>query len=263
MKTPDVDPRPEYRESELAARLQRESEYHDAKYVSDDGPFIYRANPTYRIFRQMKAALGNVSGMRILEYGCGTGWITVELAELGAELHSFDISQEAVTQTREWVSRHRPEANCQIQQMAAEKLDYPDAHFDLVIGFAILHHLELGLALPELRRVMKPGARALFAEPLGSNPLINLYRRCTPAFRTPDERPLRMRSSLREAAMFRRVAHEEFYFAALLPLAFSAIVEPRRMQVAVERFAAVDRMLFRVLPPVRSWAWYTLLTLHR
>jgi hypothetical protein len=37
---------------------------------------------------------------------------------------------------------------------------------------------------------LKTGGEGLFLEPLGHTPLINLYRRFTPRFRTPDEHPL-------------------------------------------------------------------------
>ena len=78
--------------------------------------------------------------------------------------------------------------------MPAERLSYSDSVFDLAVGFAIIHHLDLKPALAELHRVLKPGGVAFFAEPLGTNPAIQLYRRLTPQFRTEDERPSCSRS---------------------------------------------------------------------
>lgn len=74
--------------------------------------------------------------------------------------------------------------------MGGEQLNYPDGFFDIAVGFAIIHHLDLNLAIPELYRVLKPGGIAYFAEPLGGNPVINLYRKLTPQYRTQDEEPI-------------------------------------------------------------------------
>jgi SAM-dependent methyltransferase len=77
--------------------------------------------------------------------------------------------------------------------MNAEELAFPDGTFDAVCGTGILHHLNLEQAAAEIRRVLKPGGRAVFIEPLGHNPLINLFRRLTPKARTTDEHPLLMK----------------------------------------------------------------------
>jgi hypothetical protein len=48
---------------------------------------------------------------------------------------------------------------------------------------------DLSLACSEIARVLRPGGPAIFVEPLGHNPLINAYRKRTPALRTVDEHP--------------------------------------------------------------------------
>ena len=70
------------------------------------------------------------------------------------------------------------------QVMNAEVLEFPDASFDLVFGVAILHHLDLDTACAEFLRVLRPSGTAVFLEPLGHNPFINLVRWATPAART-------------------------------------------------------------------------------
>ena len=59
---------------------------------------------------------------------------------------------------------------------AGEQLPLPDDRFDVVVGKAILHHLDVGRAAPELHRVLRPGGRAAFAEPLGTNPVVAFAR---------------------------------------------------------------------------------------
>src|SRR5688572_23048095 len=135
----------------------------------------------------MLAMVGDPLGKSVLEYGCGEGWISKDLALAGAQLRAFDISAEGVSRSQTLLENIGASGRCAVEQMEAEKLRYPDNSFDRAIGFAILHHLDLGLAIPELHRVLKPGGMAFFAEPLSGNPFINLYRRFTPQYRTEDE----------------------------------------------------------------------------
>lgn len=248
----------------LARRHESEEAFHDVKYTSHSDPAIYEMYPTSRIFERMKRMPGDIRNLRVLEYGCGTGWVTAELASMGAIVDSFDISTQSIDKTWEELRKHGLESRCTLKKMTAEKLEYPDETFDVVFGFAILHHLDLAKSLPELRRVMKPGAKGFFAEPLGTNPFINAYRNRTPQFRTPDERPLHLREFLKDARQFRSVRHEEFYLTALAPL-FLGSLRPLRgvCQAALGPFMALDRLILRVVPSLGHWAWYTVLVMER
>jgi ubiquinone/menaquinone biosynthesis C-methylase UbiE len=108
--------------------------------------------------------LGDVSGKRVLEYGCGDGRLTVRLARSGAWVSAFDISGSSVELTR-----RRAEANgvrVEAVEAAAERLPYADETFDLACGRAVLQHLDVDRARGELQRVLKLGGKAVFAEPL-------------------------------------------------------------------------------------------------
>jgi len=127
-------------------------------------------------FRYMMGRIGHVNGKKVLDYGCGSGWLGVYLAKQGAYIEGFDISGELIE-----VASLRAEANgvshvCKFKKMAAEALEYPDESFDLVVGVSILHHVELGKATYHLQRVMKKGALAVFIEPLGENNFLNWAR---------------------------------------------------------------------------------------
>src|SRR3546814_9362268 len=86
--------------------------------------------------------------------------------------------------------------------MNAEAMTFPDDSFDLVFGSGIIHHLDIDRAFGEIARVLRPGGRAVFIEPLGLNPAIELYRRFTPSARTPAEHPLLRRDFRRFDAAF-------------------------------------------------------------
>ena len=160
-------------ENTLEARLQREAQFHDTKYSGGDSyPSHYAVGPTQYVYTQMREALGDLNGKHVLEVGCGEGWITRELAQRGAIVSAFDISPQAAENTRKVLAADNLLERCTIGVMPAEMLSYPDNSFDIAIGFAIIHHLDLGKALAELHRVLKPGGVGYFAEPLATNPLI-------------------------------------------------------------------------------------------
>src|SRR5262249_49825994 len=87
--------------------------------------------------------------------------------------------------------------------------------FDCIYGNGVLHHVDLGDAVPELARVMKAEGVGCCIEPLSYNPAIAVYRRLAEAVRTPDERPLRFRDVRRFEPFFAEVSHREFWLLSL------------------------------------------------
>ncbi len=184
--------------TDIAARVERER----AAHTEDDvlGRSILLKNRfahiwTYPGLRRLLAAferhLQDVRGWRVLDFGCGRGERAVALLDRGAEIWGIDISPVYIAEAEEAArAAGHPEDTFHFTAGDAHTLPYPDAHFDLVFGDGILHHLNLDAALAEAHRVLKPGGRALFREPLLDSPLLRVFRRLTPAARTEDERPL-------------------------------------------------------------------------
>ncbi len=183
----------ERRAARELAGLSPESElrFRDEEYLDHES----WVRPSFKL-------LGPLEGKLVLDYGGGGGLSAVVLARHGARTVTFDIAGQMAQ-----LARLRAEANgvgerVRAQAMAAESLSYRDGVFDAVYGNAILHHVSLEEALPELARVMKPGGVAVFSEPLGENPLLEFVRDRVPypgKARTPTERPLRER----DLAVFR------------------------------------------------------------
>jgi ubiquinone/menaquinone biosynthesis C-methylase UbiE len=249
----------------LNERLESEKEFHDSKYSGKTtiAPH-YQFNPTYHIFLKMKELLGDIEGKRILEYGCGTGWITAELASLGGAIDAFDISQEGINQTKSLLHQLKMLGCCTLKKMAAEELEYDANTFDFVTGFAILHHLDLDKAMPELYRVLKPSGVAYFAEPLGVNPLINLYRLLTPKYRTEDERPIIFKDFKKYSELFSSFTHEEFYLTALLPMGLLYLPYVKKyFNSVLNSFIKIDRVILKTIPWLGNWAWYSIFCLKK
>src|SRR5271165_3830700 len=128
--------------------------------------------------REALDSVGDVRGLRVLDYGCGFGRLGMYLALCGAQVWGFDLSGLAIETANEVVCRYGLSA--QFEQMDAEELRYADNSFDLAVGFGVLHHvIKYPRAGAQLSRVLSPGGRAVFHETLWDNPLINLARRFT------------------------------------------------------------------------------------
>jgi 2-polyprenyl-3-methyl-5-hydroxy-6-metoxy-1,4-benzoquinol methylase len=244
----------------LEERLEREARFHDEKYGKGDElyPKHYAVGPTQYVYKEMRGMLGDIRGKRVLEYGCGEGWITRDLARMGAQVSAFDVSPQAIENTKKVLAADNLSDSATLEVMPAEALTYPDSYFDVAIGFAIIHHLDLEKALAEMRRVLKPGGVAWFAEPLGTNPAISLYRKLTPQYRTVDERPLVLSELPALLKDFKSFEHREFYLTALGALAL--VYLPGGMKIFPSLSAGLhklDATLLRAMPRLGSWAWYT------
>lgn len=241
---------------DAAARLERERDFHNARFEHDDREAQLKYYDAIAdCFRDYWARVDTLSaGADILEYGCAYGDNAMRLAATARSATGIDISDVAIEQGRSRASR-RGLANVRLEAMNAEAMGFPDDSFDLVFGSGIIHHLDIDRAFAEIARVLRPGGRAVFVEPLGLNPAIELYRRLTPNARTPDEHPLLRADFRRFEAAFRTTACRFYGLTTLAAVPFRRTAAKRPL-LAVTR--AVDRGLF-ALPAVRWWAWYALM----
>ena len=127
-------------------------------------------------FDYLMAKLGKVTDSKILDYGCGSGWLGTYLAQRGGIVYGFDISTKLVQLGMKRAQVNGVSDRVVLRKMIAEELDYQDGQFDIVVGISILHHIDLKRGGLELHRVLKPGGRALFIEPLGESSLQNWIR---------------------------------------------------------------------------------------
>lgn len=95
-------------------------------------------------------------GKRVLEIGCGMGLHSELIARAGADLTSIDLSPTSVEATSRRFALKGLTGD--VRQMDAEKLDFPDAAFDLVWSWGVIHHsAHTGRVVREIHRVLKPG----------------------------------------------------------------------------------------------------------
>lgn len=175
---------------QLSERQRIEQEYHDAKYNGNliQTDYNFREEIYYRFFWEQ---IGDVSGLKILDFGCGNGWVSIQLAKKGAKkVYGIDISGELIKKGNMWVENEGFSSKIDLKKMPGEKLVFPGEFFDLILGSAILHHTEIELALKSIFRVLKPEGRGIFIEPLNQNIFLRIWRLLTPWRRSPTEKAL-------------------------------------------------------------------------
>jgi SAM-dependent methyltransferase len=104
-------------------------------------------------------------GMQILDLASGTGEPAITLARrigAGGQVTATDLSEDLLE-----IAKTRAQANglsnIVTQRADAHELPFPDNNFDLATSrFGIMFFSDVERALRELKRVLRPGARACF-----------------------------------------------------------------------------------------------------
>jgi SAM-dependent methyltransferase len=115
------------------------------------------------------------------------------LTNRGAHVWAVDISEDLIRVGQRRLATNNRGGQAQFIVGSAHDLPFPPNSIDIVFGIAILHHLDLELASKEVCRVLRPGGRAIFQEPVRNSATMRFVRRLIP-YRSPDispyERPL-------------------------------------------------------------------------
>ncbi len=108
--------------------------------------------------RPMLERVGDGRFATALDVGCGEGRFCRMLAERGIRTVGIDPTEALIDEAR----RRAPQGDYRIGR--AEALDFPDARFDLVISYLSLIDIpDLGTAIAEMARVLRPGGSLLIA----------------------------------------------------------------------------------------------------
>lgn len=129
--------------------------YDDVYYADANKPLQGTAH-----LRKVAQIVAISSDVAVLDIACGLGeWLHVCLSN-GARVAGIDLSERAI----EYCEKHMPDGS--FHAGPAEKLPFDDAQFDLVSCLGSLEHfVEPVVALKEMARVAKPGARFLILVP--------------------------------------------------------------------------------------------------
>lgn len=109
--------------------------------------------------KELAAIAAQIENAAVLDLGCGGGHASFAVAPAAAKVVAYDLSAEMLEVVHRAAHERRID-NLTVQQGSADKLDFPDASFDMVCTrFSVHHWRNLPQALREVFRVLKPGGR--------------------------------------------------------------------------------------------------------
>ncbi|MBM0740838.1 class I SAM-dependent methyltransferase [Phormidium sp. CLA17] len=253
--------------------LRKEQEFHDqwASIIDVDGIRVadYFEACTAPENRFILQQLGNMNGKYLLDLGCGAGENSVYFSKLGAECVASDYSPGMVEVALKLAEKNSVQVRGKV--INAMDIDFPDNTFDIVYASNLLHHIpNPKLTIQEMHRVLKPGGKACFWDPMKHNPVINIYRRMATDVRTEDETPLDFEIVNFVKSQFSHIDYDTFWIATLwIFLSFyliekvnpnderywkKIITEQKRLAPTYQRLENLDVMLKKI-PGMKRMAW--------
>lgn len=198
-------------------------------------------------------------GSHVLEVGCGTGWLSLMLAEYGgATVHGADFSAEQIRRAEAGARDQKLGGRVRFHRVFHSLLELrdlaPGTQFDAVVVHGVLHHLSKS----EIRTLLNvlstdltaPGARLFILEPVQQpNPPANLAQRLLDRFvdRLILLPLMGRRSGLRPTSAVEQAAHERIgrrYFGPTRvggPSPKEMPFQPGELDALLETFVSIKR----------------------
>ena len=222
----------------------RERKFHDELHYSGKERSQYKF---YKALYSLNKDFINLlkvktKSVQVLDYGCGVGNFAQEVSSFGPKkIVAVDISEEAIKKAKKKLEEANKNIDFRVDN--CENLSLDSNSFDVVYGSGILHHLDLKKSLNEINRVLKKDGAIIFMEPLGTNPLINIYRKLTPNDRSPDEHPLKSEDIKLINSIFKNVEIKYYGFLTLVFFPFYKSPENSRLFKII---SSIDEMILKI-----------------
>lgn len=233
-----------------------------ADYFDEQSPIYFFEN--YRkidekypvLYLRQKYILTMLShhrGGRVLDVGCGSGAMLLELHERGYEVYGADLSSSMIRNVRKLFTAFcAPTPNLAVADL--EYIPFTDEFFDIAICAGVIEYLEQDeKALKEISRVLKPGGLAFITVTNALAPfwlletagrLLGVWNRTVSLVKSgvsfPDARPHVPRALSRQASnsQLLEVDRAYFHFSPLpFPLETVFPVLSRKIGLRMETFS--------------------------
>ena len=134
-------------------------------------------NPKQYMFRGMNP----VRGRTILDFGCGSGVTSVQLAMMGASrVVGFDLSPDLIEYATNLADLNGVGHACEFCEGEATTFSMGRKMYDVVLVDNVMHHLpreEFQGILGKINRSLKPTGEVVFREPVNYLPWLNQFKR--------------------------------------------------------------------------------------
>lgn len=123
--------------------------YNSQREAIESIPYSYALHE-YKDFKDKK----------VLDVGCGNGYVLSKYAAEGAEVFGIDITQAGIDLCNKRFEYLSLKGDFRVAD--AQVIPFPDDTFDCVCSMGVLHHVpDTQKALDEIYRVLKPGGRLI------------------------------------------------------------------------------------------------------
>lgn len=105
--------------------------------------------------------LGNVSGKIILDAGCGTGYLSVQLANKGASLIGIDISEKMIEEATRLCRQSNLTIDFKVDSCSTLSSVLNNSIDIVVSNYVLMDTPDLRLAVESFYRVLRPNGKAV------------------------------------------------------------------------------------------------------
>ena len=234
----------------------REKDFHNKLQSKNKGRFeniFYKAiyNSSEDFFTYLEH---NAKNSEILDYGCGIGSFIEKVIKYNPKkIIGIDISEVSINKAKKKAEELKINVDYRVDN--CEKTSFENNSFNIVYGTGILHHLQIEKCLDEIYRILKSNGNLIFIEPLGTNPIINLYRKLTPSSRSKDEHPLAGKDF---KYINKKFIDTKIKYYGFLTLIFFPFYRSSNRSKLFRLLAALDQYLFK-LKFFQLFAWSVLI----
>lgn len=232
---------------------QAEQHFHDELSGSAlTGSIAGRTSIFHRHFKQ--PMLNLPAGSSILEVACGMRVDGIEIAQVGQDVTSLDISPEAIERAQALVKQAGMEERLRLAVADGERLPFADQVFDATFVAASFHHFQHQLpALTEMKRVTKPGGYVILGVEPQAWPYRTIFRWLGPLKRFIRRRQYRAFNSVADDST---EGYTEGQLRELFRRTGLAVTEVKPVKFLSEFYDSAIRLSGRLLRrQLRPWRW--------
>lgn len=232
-----------------------------SKYLEDLHKFSWvygpqRVRPSIRSscqFLENFIVRNSPRGARVLDFGCGTGADSINLAKLGYRVVGIDISEASIKMSILW--RQRESVNANFFVTDGEEMALSPSSFDLVFNNGSMSFVDLKRTLKEICRIFRPEGYFVGIDTLGHNPLLNLNRYLNYLKGLRIKKTIRGVLKDKDLELIRRHFHEchLFYFCLLALLSILFKERPwivsllQKLDSVLLKVSIIKRYAFKVV----------------
>jgi len=207
-------------------------------------------------------SMGDLTGKKVLEMGCGTGIFSLILVKRGAVLvDAFDISMESIKIAHARAQVNNVEQKINFRAISVYDINYLNDDYDFIVGMNILHHIDIEKIVEKIFMLLKPGGEAYFLEPFGNVRWFEKLRLMIPVKVNEEDKShwqgkLKYKDVEKFKVFFNNVEGKEFHL-------FSRLDRVVRSSKLINFIARCDEWVLKEVPYMRRYARKIVISLRK